>query len=264
MKKMERMLLLSAGALLAVLPVFGADTKKSKAGAGTEIIIAAAASLTDAMNEEIALYAKKEPSVKVTPTYGSSGTLRKQIEQGAPADIFISANESHMDALKTAGLIDNSTAKNMFENKVVLITPKDSRAGLKTYGDCATDKVSRIALGIPESVPAGDYAKQVFTTLNIWDKVSAKAVFAKDVRQVLTYVEQGEVDAGVVYATDAAISQKITVVCEAPEGSCKPIIYPGAVVKDSAHADIAKAFFAFLSTDEAGRIFAKYGFALVK
>ena len=254
----------AAAAVLLAVPAIASGKKDTKPAAPAEITVAAAASLTNAMNEEIALYASKNTAVKITPVYGSSGTLRKQIEQGAPADIFISANQEHMTALQKGGLIDDSTVKNMFENKVVLITPKDSKAGITSYQDCATDKTAKIALGIPESVPAGDYAKQVFTTLGIWDKVSAKAVFAKDVRQVLTYVEQGEVDAGVVYATDAAVSQKVSVICEAPAGSCKPIIYPGAVVKATQHAKEAKAFFDFLSTDDAGKIFAKYGFALVK
>jgi len=248
--------------------VFAGGKKDSGAAAQkpkTEIIIAAAASLTDAMNEQIERFAQlpQGANIKVTPTYGASGTLRKQIEQGAPADLFISAAASHMNQLIKEELVDKADCVNMFENKVVVITPGDNPAGITAYEDCASPKVRRIALGIPESVPAGDYAKQVFTSLGIWDTISAKAVFAKDVRQVLTYVEQGEVDAGVVYATDAAISPVIRIIAEAPAGSCKPIIYPGALIKASANKAAAKTFFDFLRTEESGKVFAKYGFAVI-
>ena len=252
-----------AGILFTATPV-AAESGRNTAGPQTEIIVAAAASLTDAMNENISLYQKQHPVIKVTPTYAASGTLRKQIEQGAPVDLFISANQQHMKALQVAGLIDTATLKNMFENKVVLIVPNDSTAGITSFGDCATGKVSRLAMGIPESVPAGDYAKQVFESLKIYGALSSKTVFAKDVRQVLTYVEQGEVDAGVVYATDAAISKKIKIVCQAPQGTHKPIVYPAAVILASTNKRAAKDFLDFLSTSDAEKIFAKYGFAVIK
>ncbi len=264
MKKMGKMLIGTALVGMALNPVFASGKKEAAKTEPTEIIISAAASLTNAMNDLIVLYAKKAPDVKVTPTYGSSGTLRKQIEQGAPADIFFSAARNHMDAMKGEGLTADETIKDMLVNKVVLITPKDSKKGIASYDDCATDKVASIALGIPESVPAGSYAKQVFESLKCYDKVSAKAVFAKDVRQVLSYVESGEVDAGVVYATDAAISDKITIVCAAPEGTHKPIIYPACVIKASEHQKEAKAFLDYLSSSEAGKVFASYGFAPAK
>lgn len=249
---------------LAVSSAFAGGSSDKKQAENVEIIISAAASLTNAMNDLIASYQSANPNVKVTPVYGSSGTLRKQIEQGAPTDIFFSAAQNHMDAMKEEGLTLDSTIKDMLENKVVLISPKDSKKGISSYQDCNTDKVTRIALGIPESVPAGSYAKQVFESLGCWDAVNAKAVFAKDVRQVLSYVEQGEVDAGVVYATDAAISDKITIICSAPEKTHEPIIYPACVIKASEHVDEATKFLNFLSSTEAANVFAKYGFALVK
>ncbi|MCR5290153.1 MAG: molybdate ABC transporter substrate-binding protein [Treponema sp.] len=241
-----------------------AHGKKDGSQKQVELVIAAAASLTDSMNDVISIYEKEHPNVHIVPTYGSSGTLRKQIEQGAPAELFISANQSHMDTLRKQDLVDESSVKDMFENKVVLITPSDSTKKIKAYTDCGTDSIERIALGIPESVPAGDYAKQVFTALGIWDTVAAKTVYAKDVRQVLTYVEMGEVDAGVVYATDAAISKKVTIICEAPANTHKPILYPAAILAQAKHKKEAKAFFDYLSSKQAAKIFASYGFKVVK
>jgi molybdate transport system substrate-binding protein len=229
----------------------------------TEIIVSAAASLTDTMNELIEMYKKVKPDVTVTPTYGSSGSLQQQIEQGAPVDIFLSASPKQMNALSKQGLILEDTRKNVVENKVVLIVPKSSK-GITRFEDAATDKIKQIALGEPSSVPVGQYSEEVFTSLGILDKVKAKAIYAKDVRQVLTYVEMGEVDAGVVYATDAAISKKVTVIATAPEGTHKPVIYPAALVKTSAQPQVAKAFLAWLSSPEASKIFVKYGFAVVK
>jgi molybdate transport system substrate-binding protein len=229
----------------------------------TEIIVSAAASLTDTMNELIGMYTKVKPDITITPTYGSSGSLQQQIEQGAPVDVFISASPKQVDALAKQGLILEDTRKNLVENKVVLIVPKSAK-GITRFTDAATDKIKQIALGEPSSVPVGQYSEEIFTALGILDKVKAKAVYAKDVRQVLTYVEMGEVDAGVVYATDAAISKKITVIATAPEGTHKPVIYPGAVVKASVSPEVAKAFLRWLSSAEASKVFVRYGFSVVK
>ncbi|OIP53050.1 MAG: molybdate ABC transporter substrate-binding protein [Fibrobacteres bacterium CG2_30_45_31] len=229
----------------------------------TEIIVSAAASLTETMNELIEMYKKVKPDVTITPTYGSSGSLQQQIEQGAPVDIFISASPKQVDALAKQGLILKDTRKNIVENKVVLIVPKSTK-GITQFEDAATDKIKQIALGEPSSVPVGQYSEEIFTALGILDKVKPKAVYAKDVRQVLTYVEMGEVDAGIVYATDAAISKKVTVIATAPEGTHKPVIYPAAVVKTSAQPQVAKTFLAWLSSAEASKVFVKYGFTVVQ
>jgi len=145
-------------------------------------------------------------------------------------------------------------------NKVVLITPKDSKADITAFADLTSDKVKRIALGEPKGVPVGQYSEEIFTSLNILDQMKAKAVYGSDVRQVLTWTEAGEVDCGIVYATDAATSQKIKVVAEAPAGSHKPVIYPAAAIKASKNLDEAKDFLTFLSTPEVTKIFEKYGF----
>lgn len=246
------MVLTLAGALFAQAKTT-ADTKQ------TEIIIAAAASLTDALNEAIALYGKTDSSVKIIPTYGSSGALQTQIEQGAPVDIFFSAATKQIKALDDKGLLVSASKKEMLRNSLVLVTPLDKTA-VTSFADAGTDKVKQIALGEPASVPAGQYAIQAFTALGIVDSVKAKAVYAKDVRQVLTYVEAGEVDAGVVYATDAAISKKIRVASKAPEGTSDPVIYPAALVKAGAKQAVAQKFLDWLSGSEADAIFARYGF----
>ncbi|WP_303998056.1 molybdate ABC transporter substrate-binding protein [Megamonas hypermegale] len=225
-----------------------------------EVYIVAAASMTDAVKEIGANYEKQHPDVKLMYNFGSSGALQSQIEQGAPADVFISAAQKQMNALEEENLIDKATRKDLLENKVVLIVPKDSTLVLDDFAAAATDKVSKIALGEPKSVPVGQYSEEIFTNLNVWADIKAKAVYASDVRQVLSWVETGEVDCGVVYATDAAISDKVKVLLEAPAGTHKPVVYPAAMVSSSKNPEIAKDFLAYLSQDEQKAILAKYGF----
>lgn len=225
-----------------------------------EVYIVAAASMTDAVKEIGANYEKQHPDVKLMYNFGSSGALQSQIEQGAPADVFISAAQKQMNALEEENLIDKATRRDLLENKVVLIVPKDSTLVLDDFAAAATDKVSKIALGEPKSVPVGQYSEEIFTNLNVWADIKAKAVYASDVRQVLSWVETGEVDCGVVYATDAAISDKVKVLLEAPAGTHKPVVYPAAMVSSSKNPEIAKDFLAYLSQDEQKAILAKYGF----
>ena len=225
-----------------------------------EVYIVAAASMTDAVKEIGANYEKQHPDVKLMYNFGSSGALQSQIEQGAPADVFISAAQKQMNALEEENLIDKVTRRDLLENKVVLIVPKDSTLVLDDFAATATDKVSKIALGEPKSVPVGQYSEEIFTNLNLWADIKAKAVYASDVRQVLSWVETGEVDCGVVYATDAAISDKVKVLLEAPAGTHKPVVYPAAMVSSSKNPEIAKDFLAYLSQDEQKAILAKYGF----
>lgn len=227
-----------------------------------ELTILAAASLTDVTKELSDLYQKIAPNVTLTFSYGASGALQTQIEEGAPADLFLSAATKQMDALEEGKLLLDGTKKDLLINKVVLISPKDSTLGLTSFEEVGTDKVKTIALGEPTSVPVGQYAEEVFTNLGILDTVKAKANYGSDVKQVLTWVESGEVDCGVVYSTDAIISDKVSIICEAPEGSHKDIIYPAAVIGTSTHAEQAKAFLDFLSTKDAADVFVKYGFTM--
>lgn len=233
---------------------------QAKAVSG-ELIISAAASLTDTMNEMKGLYEKQYKNVKLTFNFGSSGALQQQIEQGAPADVFISAATKQMKALQDKKLIVDESCKDLLKNRLVLVGPKDSA---KVKGFSTLKEASLIALGEPDSVPAGKYAKETLTKMGLWDAVKDKVVYAKDVRQVLAYVESGNVEAGMVYLTDAKISDKVQILSIAEENTHTPIVYPAAVVKASKNQEAAQSFVDFLSSDAAQDVFAKYGFALVK
>lgn len=226
------------------------------------LTVAAAASLTDVTAEIAEAYKAVAPDVQLTFTYASSGNLQTQIEQGAPVDIFMSAAQKQMNALEEEGMLAEGTRGDLLENKVVLIVPADSDSGIASFEDLATDKVSTVALGDPASVPAGQYAEEVLTSLEILDTVKEKANYGSDVRQVLTWVESKNVDCGVVYATDAATSDKVKVVCEAPEGSVKKIIYPVAVLEQSTQKEAALSFIEFMKTSDVAAIFEKYGFKM--
>ena len=249
-------LALSAEIGLAGAP--GPETAK------TDLTVSAAISLKDALDVAKQLYTSENPGVSVALNYGASGTLQIQIEQGAPVDIFLSAAPKQMDSLGTKGLLLEGTRKDFLRNEVVLIVPKDSTVSIASFQDLAKPDVKRIALGEPATVPAGQYAKEVLTSLGIYDAVNSKAILAKDVRQVLTYVETGNVDAGIVYATDALSSSKVKVAATAPEKSHAPVIYPTAVIKASKNPAAARQFLDFLAGPRAGAIFEKYGFTLAK
>jgi molybdate transport system substrate-binding protein len=226
-----------------------------------DLTISAAASLTDVLTEIGNDYMAEFTNVTLTFNFGSSGTLQTQIEEGAPADVFLSAAQKQMDALAEKDLIIADTRRNLLVNKVVLIVPANSDKGITSFEDVATDKVTVAAIG-GENVPVGDYAREVFTTLGTLDTVLAKASLGSDVRQVLSWVESGDADCGIVYATDAATTGGVTIVAEAPEGSHKAIVYPGAVIADSANADAAQAFLDYLSSPAAAAKFEAAGFTI--
>lgn len=254
----------SVEATASPTPAAQATPSPTAAGAPAELLVSAAASLTDVLKEIATAYAAVAPQVKLTFTFGSSGTLQTQIEEGAPADLFFSAGKKQMKALEEKKLLLEGTNTELLQNKIVLIVPAASALGLKSFDDVAAETVKLVALGEAKSVPVGQYSEQVFTNLGTWDKVKAKANFGSDVRQVLTWVEGGEVDCGVVYATDAMTTDKVKVVAEAPEGSSDKVIYPAAVLATSKNADAAEAFLAFLQGEEAKKLFAKYGFTNLK
>lgn len=234
------------------------DTRES-----VEINVSVAASLTDCAAKLAEAFHEENPDIRINFNYGSAGKLQQQIEEGAPADLFISAGQKQVDALEEKGLIDKDTRVNLLENKVVLIVPRDSKLELTSFDDVARDDVKMIAIG-ESSVPVGQYAEEIFKHLGIWDEVKAKANYGQDVRNVLAWVEEDQADCGVVYATDAAITDKVRVVCEAPEGSHKPVIYPACVLKDARQPEAAKRFLAFLKTEKAAGIFEKFGFQMAK
>jgi len=223
------------------------------------LTVSVAASLQKAMVELAPLYQTAHPGVKPAFNYGGSGMLEQQIENGAPADVFISAAPGPMDELAKEGLIDTATRRDLLENQIVLIAPRDSSRPA-SFQDLTAPATKLIALGDPASVPAGEYGRQVLEHLNLLDTVRSRLVFAKDVEQVLQYVATGNADAGIVYATDARESQQVRVVAVAPEASHRRVIYPAAVVKASHAAGEARAFLDFLASPQAARVFAAHGF----
>ena len=184
----------------------------------------------------------------------------QQIESGAPVDAFFSAAEKPMDDLEAKGLVEPGTRRNLLRNTLVLIAPPDSR--LRDFQGLADSSIRSIALGDPASVPAGEYARQTLGALHLLDKLKPKLVFGSDVRQVLTFVETGNADAGLVYATDAQASGKVRVVAAAPESAHDPIVYPAAVVKGSRGEEAARKFVEFLCSPAAQAIFVKHGFTM--
>lgn len=226
-----------------------------------ELNISAAVSMKDALVEIQKNYEAQNPNVKLLFNLGASGSLQKQIEQGAPADVFISAAPKQMNELQEKKLINPETRKNLVENKLVVVVPKDSKLNIDNYEDLTQDGVAKVALGEIVVVPAGQYAKEVLQQIGIWDKVQGKVVFAKDVRTVLAYTETGNVEAGIVYKTDAVSSDKIKVVATAPEGSHQPIVYPIAVVTSTKQAKAAEDFINYLFAPESKAILEKNGFS---
>jgi molybdate transport system substrate-binding protein len=228
----------------------------------TEILVAAAASLKNAYEEElIPMFEEQYPGVTVKGTYDSSGKLQTQIEEGLEADVFMSAAKKQMKALDEEGMIDSDSIVDLLENKIVLIVPTGSDKGIQSFEDIV--KADSIALGDPASVPAGQYSEEALTNLGLWDQIQDKTSFGTNVTEVLNQVAAGSADAGIVYATDAAsMEDQVEVVAEAPEGSLKTrVIYPVAVVKDSANTEMAANFVEFLTTDEAMKVFEAYGFS---
>lgn len=231
----------------------------STSGDVTELTISAAASLTDALEEISPIFETAHPEIKLTFNFGSSGSLQKQIEQGAPADLFLSAADKNMQELIDNNYILEGYSKQLLTNELVLITGKDEKVDISSEADLTNSEIKVIAIGIPESVPAGSYAKEALENLALYDTLLPKLVQAKDVRQVLQYVETGNADAGFVYKTDA-IDADVNIVHAVDSSLYTPIVYPMGIVATSKHQEEAKTFYEFLSTDEAQSIFESYGF----
>ncbi|MBD2242921.1 molybdate ABC transporter substrate-binding protein [Nostoc sp. FACHB-888] len=247
-----------AGLLLAIgLPLV---TPSAVIGqSNTTLLVSAAASLKDALEEIKPLYQQSKSSTKINYNFGASGALQQQIEQGAPADIFISAAKKQVDALEEKGLLLPGSRTNLANNSLVLIVAQDV-VGISSFYNLTDSKIKKIAIGEPRSVPAGQYGEQVLKNLKLYDQVKSKLVFANNVRQVLAAVESGNAQAGIVYATDAKISNKVKVVITAEKKFHSPIIYPVAVIKGSKNISAAKEFVQFLSDSQAKTVLRKYGF----
>lgn len=224
------------------------------------ILAAAAASLEYSFEEElIPMFEAMNPAIAVEGSYDSSGKLKTQIEEGMDADVFMSAAVQQMDDLKEEKLIDEDSIVNLLENEIVLIQALDQSAEIKTFEDIVNANV--IAVGDPESVPAGQYAKEALTSLGLWDEVEEKASLGANVTEVLNWVAEGSADAGIVYATDAAANDKVTVIAKAPKDAlAEPVLYPAGIVTASTKKEAAQLFLEFLQSKEALEVFEKYGF----
>lgn len=225
-----------------------------------QLTVSAAISLTESLQAINHLYHHHAPNVSIVLNLGASGILQQQIEQGAPVDIYISASPKEMNALQMEGLIVNPTRRNLLENTLVLICPSGSTK-VSRFQDLTHASVQRVAMASPESVPAGAYAKQTLEYFKLYQEIRPKIILAQDVRQVLAYVETDNADAGLVYATEAKLSNKVKVVAEAPRDSHAPIVYPVAVLKRCPHTEAAEKFVQYLTSSAAQQIFAKEGFA---
>lgn len=228
--------------------------------AKVELMISAAASLTDALNELKTQYETEHPGTTLTFNFGGSGKLATQITQGAPSDVFLSASKKDMDGLEEQQLIAKDTRQDFTKNSLVLIAGNKSAVAISSFEELNNAAIKHIAVGEPETVPAGRYAKETLDTLKMWDSLSVQMVFGSDVRQVLTFVESGNADVGIVYSSDAAASKDVKILATAKPEWHKPIVYPGAVVSASKNQDAAKAFLAYLTSDKGKAILQKYGF----
>jgi molybdate transport system substrate-binding protein len=228
-----------------------------------EIMVFAAASLTDGLKEIGAAYEKKTTD-KVLFNFAASSTLARQIEEGAPADVFFSADEAQMDALDKKQLVQRDTRKNRLSNLLVIVVAKDGATNIHSAADLADAKVKKIALADPKAVPVGVYAKAYLEKLKLWVAIEPKVIPTDNVRAALAAVESGNVEAGMVYKTDAAQSKNVKLAYEVPSADGPKITYPVAVLKESKQAGAAGKFVKYLNSDEAGKVFESKGFIVLK
>lgn len=256
-----------------VAPVAEESVAEEPAAEPVELVVFAAASMTEAMNQIADMYKTVAPNVTIVYNFDSSGTLKTQIQEGAECDIFISAGQKQMNqldvtadaAVNTEGLdfVLPDSRFNIVSNKVVLIIPEGSDKDITAFEDVLTDKVSLVALGNSD-VPAGQYAEEIYTTLGLWEQLTAsgKVSYGSNVKEVLEQVAAASVDCGVVYSTDAATATGVKVACEAPAGSHKPIVYPAAILNITKNAEAAGAFTAYLQSADCAAVFEGIGFSI--
>jgi molybdate transport system substrate-binding protein len=248
--------------LLLFLAVFFVLASIRSTAWAAEILVSAAASLTDVLKEISTGYqAKAKHTLKFN--FGPSSGLARQIEEGAPADIFFSADLPQMDNLEKKNLLEPGTQKNLLSNQLVIIVPVDSKLFIASPKDLLKPDVKKIALAEPSSVPVGVYSSKYLTDEGLWDQVKPKIVPVQDVRATVASVESGNVEAGFVYKTDAAISKKVKIVYEVPVDKGPKITYPAAIVKESKHKDAARDFMNYLQSPSAKDAFKKYGFVVL-
>jgi molybdate transport system substrate-binding protein len=246
--------------LVVLLPILSLAPGGARLAAAADLQVFAAASLTDALQELAAGYEKSRGD-KILLNLGASSTLARQIQEGAPADLFLSADEEKMDALEKHGLLLSGTRRSVLSNTLVVVVPADSTVKIAAPADLVT-KVRVLALAEPRSVPAGIYAKQYLKAQKLWNKLIDRVVPTENVRAALAAVEAGNADAGIVYKTDARIAKKIRIAYEVAQAEGPKISYPFAAVAATRQPDAARRFLAFLESPAALAVFQKYGFLL--
>lgn len=255
--------LLCAALLFFSLPF--PNVTVSSAEPANEITISAAISLKNAFEDIGGSFEEKHPRTRVRFNFGASGDLARQIEGGAPVDVYASAAQKDMDGIDQKGFITSGTRINFAGNSMVLVKPGISRIRMESFKDLRKPEVKKLVIGNPRSVPAGRYAEEVLKYLDLWEGLKEKLVFAEHARQVLDYVVRNEVDAAIVYSTDARIRPKeVTIVVKAPSKSHQPIVYPIAIVKGSKNPPLATEFMALILSAEGKDLLNKYGFETVK
>ena len=233
-------------------------------GKTVTLTVFAAASLTETLNKAAAVYTEQAPNVKIEYRFDSSGALQNRIEAGESCDLFFSAGQSQMDVLEQAGLLAEDTRRDLLKNQVVLIVPKGEAHGISNFTDAAGDKVSHVAVG-GTNVSVGQYAQQIFSSYGLWEQLQQqnKLVFADTSRDVITRLEAGEADCGVLYQTDTALSENVEIAAVAPPAACDPILYPAAVLKNSGNGKAAQRFLEFLQSETCRTLFEDAGFSVI-
>ncbi len=255
MKRFGFVLIFLAGLVLAT--EIGAQLTR-------EITISAAISLKNAFEDIGRIFQERNPGTKLSFNFGASGDLARQIEAGAPVDVFASAAQKDMDDIDRKGLVASNSRKDFTGNTVVLVKPVNSTIKLSSLKDLQKREVEKIAIGNPKTVPAGRYAEEVLRHFNLWDVLKDKLIFAENVRQVLDYVARNEVDAGLVYSTDAMVRIKeVEIVVKLPEGSHQPVVYPIGVIKGTKDEMLSGAFVDLVMSAEGQRILSRFGFITV-
>ncbi|MDE0426820.1 MAG: molybdate ABC transporter substrate-binding protein [Candidatus Poribacteria bacterium] len=251
--------LIAIGLVLMLTVFSGCATEKQKP---IELSVFAAISLSDAL-AEIGTAFTAENGVKVFYNFAASTTLQRQIEKGAPADVFISASPRQVVALEDSGRLEAESRQNLLTNRLVIVSDETERLSVDTPADLAAPEISRIAIGHPSIVPAGAYAKEALTHLGLWETLHPKLIFGADVRATLAYVTSGNVDIAIVYKTDTVLSDYVRVLCQVPPEAYTPIIYPAVVVKNSPQKQLARRFITYLQSAEKSEIFEKHGFTVL-
>lgn len=245
--------------LLCLGTLFGSGAPPPTAA---EIYVSAAASLTDALQEIVRSYEAGSPD-RIVLNLGASSLLARQIEEGAPADLFLSADQAKMDALERKGLLLAGTRRSVLGNTLVVVVPLDSRLAIAAPKDLASPSLRALALAEPQTVPAGIYAKEYLQKIGLWRKVADRVIPTENVRAALSSVESGNADAGIVYKTDAEISKKVRVAFAVPAAEGPRISYPFAALAQSRHPDEARRFLAYLSSPPALDVFRRHGFLVI-